>query len=214
MPIWSFRHVWHLHYSPLILGDNLLHMFHHFHYTVLHSQIIYIYYAILTGGIEDAVRRYLLTTHNATADWRLRKHGWSCGCNVGGGTEALWEWSMKWRVNILLSTNDLKHYLTEVRLLKTINEAPKTSLDKWPEILPNRSPYSWNDQRSPKKRNNCYSEKQFELVTANIIASDREYYCILWMKLRFIHHSFIHSFIMHSVKPYKVTQLIGYRVLS
>jgi len=37
MPMWSFRHVWHLHYSPLIFRDNLLHTFHHFSlHTVLH----------------------------------------------------------------------------------------------------------------------------------------------------------------------------------
>jgi hypothetical protein len=36
-----------------------------------------------------------------------------------------------------------------------------TSLDKWPETLHNRS---------PQEQNICYSEKQFGLVTANIIA--------------------------------------------
>jgi hypothetical protein len=51
-----------------------------------------------------------------------------------------------------------------------INEAPKTSVDKWPAILPNQSPSSWNDQWSPKKWNICYSEKQFELGTTKIIA--------------------------------------------
>ena len=60
-----------------------------------------------------------------------------------------------------------------------INKARKTSVDKWPVTLPNQSPSSWNDQWSPKKRNISYSEKQIELVAANIIASDREYCCIV-----------------------------------
>ena len=55
--------------------------------------------------------------------------------------------------NMLLSTNDLKHYLSEVHLLEMIN-------------------------KTPQKQNICYSKKQFELVTANIIVSDSEYYCI------------------------------------
>jgi hypothetical protein len=45
--------------------------------------------------------------------------------------DALWELSFKWRVSIIfVSTNDLKHYLTEVRLLKMMDEAPKTSVHK------------------------------------------------------------------------------------
>jgi hypothetical protein len=85
--------------------------------------------------------------------------------------DALWEWSFKWRVNIIfVATNNLKHYLTEVSLLKMINGGSMTNLDKWPETLPNQSPFYLNDQWSPQGRNICYSEKQFELVTANINA--------------------------------------------
>jgi len=36
--------------------------------------------------------------------------------------------SFKWRVNIFLSTNALKHYPTEVPLLEMINEAPKNEI--------------------------------------------------------------------------------------
>jgi hypothetical protein len=36
-------------------------------------------------------------------------------------------------------------------------------------------------------------------------------FCQTFVMIDFYNHSFIHSFIMHSVNPYKVSQPIGYK---